>query len=507
MPTKTKKSKVKKPSHRQLKIYDTWEKDDKNILIEAVAGSGKTTVLLNLLDLSDGDRLFLAFNKDIKVEIEEHIKQNGIEDAKSMTLHSLGLSAIKAEYPSSILDFSKSYNASIALQKRFPTYFKNKEGFKLRNMLKEMFDVSRLFMVDEKDEIIDYMISMDKYIHKSPHISTLWEEMREMRDDAYNGDAIIIDFIDMIYMPVRFSLKIPYTPKYIFIDEAQDLNLAQHTMIDNFIAQGDIERWVAVGDRKQSIYGFSGAYSTSFDLFKERDNVIELPLDICYRCPQLVVSEANKVYDIMTGFKEYDGKVGVVEDVSEIKKGSMVVCRNSAPLLQLYFEIIAQGKPAFLSGKDIENKIINFITPMKFETIDSIITKTKAKISNLRRMKGPLNEKQAYKLEENIDNLNILLNGGLVSKRVKGEVLITKLKAIFKKVKDGIMLCTIHKSKGLESEVVYLLRKELIPSKWAKSESQLEQEENLRYVATTRASEEFYYLNPTTHETKNVKPK
>jgi DNA helicase II / ATP-dependent DNA helicase PcrA len=506
MSTKTKKkSKEKKPSHRQLKIYDTWKKGSENILIEAVAGSGKTTVLLNLLDMSDGDRLFLAFNKDIKLEIEKYIKDNEIDSAKSMTLHSLGLSAIKAQYPSSHLDFSKSYNASLALQKRYPTYFKNKEGFKLRNMLKEMFDVSRLFMVDGKNEIIECMVDMDKYIHKSPHIDQLWESMLEIREESYNGDEIVIDFIDMIYMPVRFNMRIPHSPKYIFIDEAQDLNLAQHTMIDNFIAQGDIERWVAVGDRKQSIYGFSGAYSTSFDLFKERDNVIELPLDICYRCPQLVVAEANKVYDVMTGFKDYDGTVGVVDEVSEIKKGSMVVCRNTAPLLQLYFEIIAQGKPAYLSGKDIENKIINFITPMKFETIDSIITKTKAKISNLRRVKSHLNEKQAQKLEENIDNLNILLNGGLVANRAKGEVLITRLKAIFKKVKDGIMLCTIHKSKGLESDVVYLLRPELIPSKYAKSQSQLEQEENLRYVATTRASEEFYYLDNRTQKNKKCK--
>jgi superfamily I DNA/RNA helicase len=47
------------------------------------------------------------------------------------------------------------------------------------------------------------------------------------------------------------------------VDEAQDLNLAQHKLIDNLLGQGDIRKWVAVGDRRQSIYGFSGSHAGS----------------------------------------------------------------------------------------------------------------------------------------------------------------------------------------------------------------------------------------------------
>jgi len=39
-----------KPSSKQQKIFDTWERTDNNILINAVAGSGKTTTLLHLLE-------------------------------------------------------------------------------------------------------------------------------------------------------------------------------------------------------------------------------------------------------------------------------------------------------------------------------------------------------------------------------------------------------------------------------------------------------------------------
>lgn len=503
MATKTKKSKrvSHKPSHRQVKIYHTFTKEEVNILIEAVAGSGKTTVLLELLKLCDGDTLFLAFNKDIQTDIQNYIDDNGIEHGQALTLHAMGYAAIREAYESVKLYTSKSYKASLTVKERNSHLFR-KDGFKLQMMLKDMFDVSRMYLTDVKDEIIEYMIAMDKFIHEDSNIARLWDEMLELREESYNGDEIVIDFIDMIYLPVRFGHRIPYTPQYLFIDEAQDLNMAQHTMIDNLIAQGDVKRWVAVGDRKQSIYNFAGSHSSSFDLFKERDNVVELPLDICYRCPKAIVAEANKVYDVMKGFKTNDGVVDRINDVSKVKRSSMVVCRNTAPLLKLYFQLVANGTPAFFKGEDILNKILNFVNPMKFETIERIESKTATKIDKYRLSKSSLQRLQATKLEENLENLNILVEGRLVTRRDKGEVLISRLKAIFKEEKDGVMLCTIHKAKGLEEDVVYILREDLIPSKYAKSPSQLEQEENLRYVARTRAKKELYYLNPEEKDNK-----
>jgi len=58
-----------------------------------------------------------------------------------------------------------------------------------------------------------------------------------------------------------------------------------------------------------------------------------------------------------------------------------------------------------------------------------------------------------------------------------------------------INLLTIHKAKGLEYDVVYHLNPHLIPAKFAISEAELEQEENLRYVATTRARKELWFVN------------
>jgi DNA helicase-2/ATP-dependent DNA helicase PcrA len=61
-----------------------------------------------------------------------------------------------------------------------------------------------------------------------------------------------------------------------------------------------------------------------------------------------------------------------------------------------------------------------------------------------------------------------------------------------------VALSTVHQAKGLEWPVVFVLQVEpgSFPSSWAVSEGNLEEEERLFYVATTRAADELYYCRP-----------
>ena len=67
------------------------------------------------------------------------------------------------------------------------------------------------------------------------------------------------------------------------------------------------------------------------------------------------------------------------------------------------------------------------------------------------------------------------------------EVVIGKLEGLFADKSEGITLPTIHKSKGLEADRVFIIHPEKMPSKFARQDWELVQEENLRYVAYTRA--------------------
>ena len=86
-----------KPSRYQTTIYKVFQKTKKDINISAVAGSGKTTVLLELLNFipNDASSLFLAFNNSIIDELKERNKRRDVE---IMTIHSCGWRSILSRY-------------------------------------------------------------------------------------------------------------------------------------------------------------------------------------------------------------------------------------------------------------------------------------------------------------------------------------------------------------------------------------------------------------------------
>lgn len=486
-------------SQRQDAIYHTFDTTDANLLIQSVAGSGKTTTLIGIMGKCVYRTLFLAFNKSIQEEVTAKVEALGWQHVKALTLHSLGLSAIKYKWGRYTIQKGKNYELIKALKDYNRSLYQGlswEDKVKLNMTLMEMNDVSRIYLTDDLGEIAVHMTNMDRYFYMHDRLPQLWEDLLSIREDF--EQRLIIDYIDMIYLVCKYELPIPIQPYYLMIDEAQDLNLAQHRMIDMLLVQGDIKKWVAVGDRRQAIYGFSGSYSTSFDLFKEKGVVYELPLDVCYRCPQAIIKEANKVYDVIEPFKEYEGIVETITDVPMIKEGSMVICRNTSPLIEVYFQLIGYGYKAYIKGEDIMGRLMNFLRPYEYKSVRQTMHSLRTDMLHIKEKPNKSDEDRYkyYRINENLTNLK-LLQEHYCKPEDKISTIIVNLKAMFAEEDDrqAVTLCTIHKSKGLEADVVYILNEFLIPSKFAKSASQLEQERNLKYVARTRAKEEMYYLN------------
>jgi DNA helicase II / ATP-dependent DNA helicase PcrA len=488
-------------SEKQLVIYDTWENQDVNLVIQAVAGSGKTTTLLELLRRCEYRTLFLAFNKSIQTEIQSLIDSQGIKQGKALTMHSMGLQAIRKKYKFKINNY-KSYDLVKAIQNEYYSTFKDitwEDKAKFGYTLRDMNDVSRIYLTNDISEIKRHMMAMDNsifdvYVDGESLIDMIWNDFVDIRNDSYDKRFIEIDFHDMIYLPILKDLTIPIYPYYLMVDEAQDLNLVQHRLIDKLLSQGTIKKWIAVGDKNQAIYGFSGAHGKSFDMFTQRDNTIELPLDICYRCPVDIVASANEVYNVMTPFKSYTGVVQKISDISQIKEDSMVVCRNSLPLFKLYFQLIAMNMKVHIKGEDIIGPITKFLKPYKYKTINSAKNKMGSEMNKINTNTDSGRFKH-YQFKQNFDIFMTLSNHLVEDFSSTVEELLEKISTIFKQNSGSIVLCTIHKAKGLESDVVYILNEHLIPSKWAISEQQLIQEQNLKYVARTRAKEELYFID------------
>ncbi len=486
-----------KPSSKQQKIFDIWNTTDKNILINAVAGSGKTTTLLKLLEFCKYRTLFLAFNKSVQEEIQEKIDAEGLKQGKALTMHSLGLSAIRKHFKKVVIKNGKNFELLKQVQnkhKKLFKYMKWEDKLKLSYTLMDMSDISRLFLTDDITEIKKHMQSMDKNFVVHKDIVSLWSSFRDFREESYNATTVVIDFNDMIYLAARENLYIPVEPYYLMVDEAQDLNLAQHKLVENLIKQGTVIKWIAVGDRNQSIYGFSGAYSSSFDKFLKMGEVEELPLDICYRCARNIIDETNEVYDVMEYGQEEEGQVGIVTEVSEIKEESMIICRNTSPIIKLYFSLLGTGMPVYIKGDDILTSINRFLKPYLNYTVGGTKTELLYKLEDLQKDKSEEGRIKLHIFKENHANFKALVANMSTDYEVVS-VLLDKIKNLFKVKSKATMLCTIHKAKGLESDVVYILNENLIPSKFATSPEQLRQEKNLKYVARSRAKKELYYLN------------
>lgn len=485
------------PSQRQIDIYDCWENEDYNIVINAVAGSGKTTTLLNLLEKCEYKTLFLAFNKSVQEEIQAKMDAKGLLQGKALTMHGMGLSAVRNKYRKIKINNGKNFDILKKVQnvnKRILETYPWKDRLKISYTLMDMNDISRMFLTTDVDEIKSHMISMDKMLFEFDELNLLWNDMLSIREEYYQRTSVEIDFLDMVFLPVHRELYIPIDPYYLMIDEAQDLNLCQHELINNLLKQGTVKKWIAVGDKNQSIYGFGGSSSSSFDLFSEKPNVKTLPLDICYRCDTMIIDAANEVYNVMQYFSGDKGIVTTIGNPNMIKENSMVVCRNSAPLIDLYFRLLSLEKNCFIKGEDILKSIVRFLTPYKSSTVGAAKMQMENKLSLMTRDNSDNGKYKYFVFSENYENFQKLANYFAKDHQTVA-LILNKLKSLFIDKEDAIMLCTIHKSKGLEADVVYILNENLIPSKFAKSSEQLQQEQNLKYVARTRAKKEMYYLN------------
>jgi predicted nucleic acid-binding protein len=208
-------------SEKQQNILDVWNNEDCNILINAVAGGSKTTTLLLLLEHCQEKTLFLAFNKSIKEEIQNKIESKNLTQGKAMTIHSLGLSAIRNSYKNIKIDNGKNFSLIKKLQFQNKRIFKKlvwKDKLKMSYDLMDMNDISRLFLIDDVESIRDCFITMDKSLVITPDLKVLWQRFLELRNASYESNLVLIDFNDMIYLPVVKSLQIPIYPHYLMVD-------------------------------------------------------------------------------------------------------------------------------------------------------------------------------------------------------------------------------------------------------------------------------------------------
>jgi superfamily I DNA/RNA helicase len=196
---------------------------------------------------------------------------------------------------------------------------------------------------------------------------------------------------------------------------------------------------------------------------------------------------------------------GIVETVKCNKvvdmamDGDMILCRVTAPLVTLAFELIEAGKPAVVRGKEIGKqlgRLVETIARVDGFRFESFLTHA----ANYRLQQlFILSQKEDNDLaiESFCDRMRTIetLYRRAYEQGVRDERSFRMfVEAMFSDERKCITLATVHKSKGLENPRVFILHPELMPFPKAKRPQQIEQEWNLKYVALTRAKEALFFV-------------
>jgi len=457
-----------------------------SLSIHACAGSGKTTTLVEgAQGVPEPSSLALAFNKRIAEELSSRFPTKTACHTMNALGHRAWARALKRRLT---LDKNKIY--SIACDQSFEGDLSEPMALvraaRANGLVPKNAPGAFVSLLEDTPE--EWQILADFYdIDWSPSIYSTARKI--LISSISQGLAGNIDFDDQIYLSSLFGGTFEKFP-LVLVDEAQDLSLIQHRMLKKSLTASG--RLIAVGDPRQAIYGFRGANANSMAILKESFSMTELPLTVSFRCPKAIVLEAKKIApEIEAWDPAPEGEVRTLSTwtLEDLSPGSVVLCRNNAPLFDLAWKLIRGGTSAKMLGRDIGQglkTLIKKLTKGEIMSLDQFTSLVEAwaekEISRRPQREGIITDK--------LESLKALSHG----LNDTGE-LLAFLTRLFDSATATVTLSSVHRAKGLEWKEVFLLDPWRIPSKYAQQGWQKEQEMNLLYVAITRAQRRLTYIN------------
>lgn len=527
------------PSPQQQAIFDFISNDSRSIVIEAVAGSGKTTTIVEAAKLIPPSALslFLAFNKSIATELQSRLPQN----IQAKTFHSHGFAALSRTLPKRPrVDADK-------VRHILKESLTDKDFFLYGNYCQRLVGYAKNCgigaFVDLEDSApwFDLIAYFNMF---SP--SDNFDEVEAVRVaqaalEESNARTYIIDFDDMLYLTLLKGCTFDKC-NFVFLDEAQDTNAVQRALLhrmlaperdstthwqcricgslidglhpirgcpgcgidpreDGFIRPCESGRLIAVGDSAQAIYAFRGASAEAMDEIGTEFRCEKFPLSVSYRCAKSIVSEARKYVSHIEPHPE--SPLGLVSrpnfyQESDFTPDQVILCRNTAPLVSMAFAFIKRGRGVRILGREIGQGLVTLVKKMNASDVDVVSDK----LEEFRRREHAKfvrrgQDSAAEALDDRVACINIFIDALDQDNRTLKE-LIQRIEDLFNDQSNGglLTLCSVHKAKGLEWETVNILDKNLyMPSKYAKQPWQVKQETNLIYVAVTRAKHALRFIS------------
>ena len=470
-----------------------------NIRINAVSGSGKTTTIIEYAASRPRNSriLYLAFNKSVRLEASKKIEARGLHNVKVETAHSLAYKNIV---------FSHGYNVRAQSYKTYEIV----DLLDLRNNGEKHTEyilathISKFIMYfcnSDKPKVQDLnyldIISDDtaKNFVKTFY-TTIEEGTRLLLAKMDKGE---IDITHDFYLK-KFQLSNPSLPyDYILFDEGQD---ASAVMLDIFLKQKATK--VIVGDVHQQIYAWRHAVNSL-----EKTDFKTFHLSVSFRFPQDIAQLASNILDWKKNLHEFDCVTITGEGNEKNEVSRATIARTNLGLLLKAIEYVTENRK--VRRIYFEGNINSYTYADEGASLYDVLNLHNNKHDNIRdkliRSMKDLDELDDY--IEKTEDVQLSMMSDIV-KEYGDEIygIIRSLKDLHvegdDKAKAEMIFSTVHRAKGMEYDIVYLVDDFITEERLEKLKTtekekgeplnipKLNEEINLFYVAVTRAKYKLY---------------
>lgn len=462
-----------------------------DIKINAVAGSGKTTTVIEYAkkQSSSSRILYLAFNKSVRLEAVQKFREKGLTNVTVETAHSLAYKntifqhkyvvrqqAYKTHELVDMLDL-KGDGENLAEYvianhiNKFVAYFCNSDKAKVQEL--NYLDL----VTDEKAKI--FVTTFYKYIEAKTRL--LLSKMNSSK----------IEITHDFYLK-KFQLSNPtLNYDYILFDEGQD---ASSTMLDIFLKQPATK--VIVGDTHQQIYGWRYAVNSL-----EKVDFKTFHLSTSFRFSQDIANLGMEVLNWKSNLTDYEHLPIKGEGKTTKHTTKAVLARTNLGLLLQAIEYVTEKKiPQQIYFEGNINSYTYADEGASLYDVLDLNNGKKGKIRDklIKKMRN-LNELEGYVKKTEDVQLGLMIE--IVRKYGN------RIPSLIKKIKDqhvahdekehaDMIFSTVHRSKGMEYDTVKIVNDFISEEKVEKlrnnqtkvnvDPSKIIEEINLLYVAVTR---------------------
>lgn len=462
----------------------TMAESNEELKICALAGTGKTSTLVLIAKKLKMTSLYLAFNKSMASEAREKFPDH----VECRTVHSLAFGTFGQKYSHKLSRPIGKYVNVAGTGSEIARYF----NIGPIEVDKDTLILSNFIGLIVKETLAKYEQSADEHLDITKHIPKY--QINTVKRKF--GEAAVVKLQKVVAANAKKLWKERITPtskamcthdtylklyqlskpdlshyKVIYADEQQDVN---DCILDILVSQQGKSKLIAVGDERQAIYGWRGGVNAMKKL-----KWPETTLSKSFRYGQDIADIAKVVLQgsvKLVGNEYVYSRVGLVDGV-DYDQPYTILFRKNATLVMKAIELLEEGEKV-----NVNIDVKDFVAMLR---------------SSLELYHGNLNKVKHEDIvpfgswKELLEEVKYVPELGRMVKIIlagDAENVIDMLHKYRKSPNAKITLTTSHKAKGLEYDQVVLA--DDFPSAYNKDGEFIgltEEEENLLYVACTRA--------------------